>query len=108
MRIKVEGLADFNRLAKVLQDLYQRSPLGAQIHGLNLYLTLLDGQGKRIEFLNPQGEPIDILVYPEERLRVPVQPPKEATHQDSRVVLPFKRRATRGNPRPDSGPPVAA
>ena len=113
MRVKVEGLVDFERVGQILEDVYRRSPLGSSLSGVNLYLTIRDAQGRRVEFLNPQGEPIDVLVYSEERVHVPVRThagKPVAAPQEPRVV-PFKRRATGSRdsrPSSEPEPPIAA
>lgn len=104
MRVKVEGLVNFDQLTQIIQDLYRRSPPGATIVGLNLYLTIRDDNGRLVEFLNPQGQSIDVMIYQEDRVGVLAQKPPVDEQHDPRVI-PFKRRRSA---RPDGCPPSPA
>jgi hypothetical protein len=92
MRIKVEGRVDYQRIAQILGDLLARSPQGATVHGLNLYLTIRDERNQLVEFTDSQGQAIELLTYNEDRVQVPLRkngrkaPPKRPQKPNLRVV----------------------
>jgi hypothetical protein len=73
MRIKVEGRVDFDRVLRILKDLYVRSGEGSTIHGLNIYLNIRDADGQLVEFTGKDGNPIEIVTYTEDRVQVPLK-----------------------------------
>lgn len=91
MRVKVEGAVDFAQVNQILNDLFQRSPPGSRIHGLNIYLTILDARGNLLDLFDKEGNRIDMLTYSEYSTIA-------AQGKDDSRVIPFRKPETTPQP----------
>ena len=80
MRIKIEGRVTPERVVEVMMDLLARSPQNSAFTGMNLYFTIRDEDELPVEFLNEDGNPLELITYRETRRQVPLRghaPPRK-------------------------------
>jgi hypothetical protein len=90
MRIKLIGKSNVDRIEMALARLIELQPEGVSWHGVNIYLTLKDEAGEKIE-LGLNGEEVGMIAFPD-----PVKPkrvPAKKKAPQLAQVIPFRRDA---------------
>ena len=90
MRIKLVGKSNVERIEMALARLIELQPEGTSWHGVNIYLTLKDESGEKIE-LGLNGEAVGMIAFPD-----PVKPkrvPAKKKALELAQVIPFRRDA---------------
>lgn len=90
MRIKLEGKSNVDRIQMALARLIELQPEGVSWHGVNIYLTLKDEVGEKIE-LGLNGEEVGMISFPDPVKPKCVPAKKKVSHLAQ--VIPFQRDA---------------
>lgn len=112
MRIKIEGSITRERVMQVVSDLLAREPDIATMSGFNFYFYPRDAQGRTMDFMDREGQPIKMLVYRERRdvESTPQQQPGRKSQKlcRSKAKKPVLRLVQNNAPVPSQATPNAA
>lgn len=90
MRIKLEGKSNIDRIQMALARLIELQPEGISWHGVNIYLTLKNEVGERIE-LGVNDEEVGMISFPDPAK--PKRVPAKKKAPQLAQVIPFQRDA---------------